>query len=188
MLVSSRNKTQYQFISLQDRTNIKDAHITGSTISDTLENILTDYTKRLNDTKTTLEKYIAETTDKTYKSTQVSQEYRKLRFDVVNAIKNVSSYYKQQRVNNVDDTVLVNSLAIQNDILSIRKSYDEQKNNLDNVMETKMNEVIKSSEGIGFNPTIRNVFAVILANADVFIKLMKDVVFVMKEGVVYKKP
>ena len=40
-----------------------------------------------------------------------------------------------------------------------------------------MNTIIKDPNngiGIGFDPTIRNIFAVILANADVYIRLMKD--------------
>ena len=44
-------------------------------------------------------------------------------------------------------------------------------------VEQKINEVIKdpTKGGIGFEPTIRNIMGVILANADVYIRLMKDV-------------
>ena len=39
-----------------------------------------------------------------------------------------------------------------------------------------MNEIVRNKKnGFGFEPTIRNIFAVILANAEVLIRLMKDV-------------
>jgi hypothetical protein len=39
-----------------------------------------------------------------------------------------------------------------------------------------MNEIIKRRDsGFGFEPTIRNIFAIILANAETYIRLMKDV-------------
>jgi hypothetical protein len=47
---------------------------------------------------------------------------------------------------------------------------------LENDVEKKMNEIVRNKKnGFGFEPTIRNIFAVILANAEVLIRLMKDV-------------
>ena len=45
-------------------------------------------------------------------------------------------------------------------------------------IEEKMNTIIKDPNngiGIGSDPTIRNIFGVILANADVYVRLMRDV-------------
>ena len=63
-----------------------------------------------------------------------------------------------------------------NDILDIKKLFFEQKTKLQDVIENKMNEIIKDKNngGFGFDPTIRNIFAIILANAEVYIRLMKD--------------
>ena len=62
------------------------------------------------------------------------------------------------------------------DILNINKSFLEEKKKFQDKVEEEMNKIISDpSRGIGFKPTIRNIFAVILANADVYIRLMRDV-------------
>jgi len=58
---------------------------------------------------------------------------------------------------------------IQNEFITSRESVEKS-------VEDAMNTVIQNNEGgFGFKPTIRNIFAVILANADTYIRLMKDV-------------
>jgi hypothetical protein len=58
----------------------------------------------------------------------------------------------------------------------INKEFISQKNSLQDKLEAKMNSILKNSKGgLGFTPTIRNIFAVILASADTYIRLMKDV-------------
>lgn len=63
----------------------------------------------------------------------------------------------------------------------IRKEYVEQRNWVENEIERKMNDFVSSKRdpkiGIGFVPTIRNIIGVILANAETYIRLMKDVHF-----------
>ena len=86
-------------------------------------------------------------------------------------LKNVTSYYKILN----DKKVVVNIDGIFNDIFQIRKSFEEQRKKVEDDVETRMNEIIKGSEGFGFEPTVRNMFAVLLANAEVYIRLMKDV-------------
>jgi hypothetical protein len=66
--------------------------------------------------------------------------------------------------------------AIISDIQEISASFNEQRLILEEDVETKMNEIVKNTKGgFGFEPTIRNIFAVILSNAEVLIRLMKDV-------------
>lgn len=87
-------------------------------------------------------------------------------------VKDVQSYYKTLP----DKKVVVYIDGIFEDIFQIRKSFEEQRKKVEDDIETRMNEVIKSKEfGFGFEPTVRNMFAVLLANAEVFIRLMKDV-------------
>lgn len=87
-------------------------------------------------------------------------------------VKNVSSYYKVLN----DKKVVVHIDGVFEDIFQIRKSFEEQRKKVEDDVESEMNKVIKSKEyGFGFEPTVRNMFAVLLANAEVFIRLMKDV-------------
>jgi hypothetical protein len=57
-----------------------------------------------------------------------------------------------------------------------QKSFEEQRIKLEEEVEKRMNEIARRKDGgFGFEPTIRNIFAVILSNAEVLIRLMKDV-------------
>jgi hypothetical protein len=89
----------------------------------------------------------------------------------LSTIKNIKSYYDVL----TDGFVLVGVDLLLKDIFEIRKSFEEQRKKLEDEVEQKMNEIIKDPTlGFGFEPTIRNIFAVVLAGADVYIRLMKD--------------
>lgn len=62
-------------------------------------------------------------------------------------------------------------------IKSIQTTFIRSRDAVEKKIEEKMNEIISNPNmgGFGFKPTIRNIFAVILANADTYIRLMKDV-------------
>jgi hypothetical protein len=65
-----------------------------------------------------------------------------------------------------------------NDINNLFTVFAKQKEKLIKIVESKMNDVIKTTsnkDSLGFEPTIRNIFAVVLANADTYIRLLKDV-------------
>ena len=69
--------------------------------------------------------------------------------------------------------VEINKLV--NEILDIRKDFNEQNNKFEDFIENKINEIVKDpKKGIGFSPTIRNIFGVLLANAEVFIRMMQE--------------
>jgi hypothetical protein len=62
------------------------------------------------------------------------------------------------------------------DIYEIKNVFEQQRDKLEKEIEKRMNQIILDKEkGFGFEPKIRNIFAVILANAEVYIRLMKDV-------------
>lgn len=67
---------------------------------------------------------------------------------------------------------------IQN-IYEVIKKYEEKRKLVEADIEEQMNNIISGrldkTKGFGFSPTIRNITAVILANADTYIRLMKDV-------------
>jgi len=85
--------------------------------------------------------------------------------------KEVNSYYKELS----DKKIVVHIDDIFNDLFEIRKSFEEQRKKVEEDVQTKMNEIIKGKDGFGFEPTLRNMFAVLLANAEVFIRFMKDI-------------
>ena len=66
--------------------------------------------------------------------------------------------------------------GILGDIHVISNSFLTEKTKVQNKVEQEMNRIIKDKDkGIGFEPTIRNIFGVIMANAEVYIRLLKDV-------------
>jgi hypothetical protein len=91
---------------------------------------------------------------------------------LIGRMKNVMEYVK-------DDSNLkraVNIEGVVDDIRKIRKDFYEQRTIFETDIETEMNKIVlDKNKGFGFSPTIRNLFAIILANAEVLIRLMKDV-------------
>ena len=131
--------------------------ITGGT-EGTLERLITVYPDELNKSVDFTNKLMNKT----------SADFKKIS---LNTIKKIKNYYDVKS----DGFVLIGIDTLFKDIFEIKKSFDEQRKKLEDDVEKKMNEVIKDpSQGFGFEPTIRNIFAVLLANAEVYIRLMKD--------------
>lgn len=125
----------------------------------------------------TLERLISNGTEKVNKSldtvnssfNRTTSDFKKI---TLRSVKKITDYYYLD----TNKKVLVGIDNLINDINTVRNSFNEQKKKLQDDVESKMNKIIKDpSKGFGFEPTIRNILAVILANADVFIRLMKDV-------------
>ena len=95
----------------------------------------------------------------------------RLSINTSNPIQDIQNYIKQEEGK---WTISINKLLT--DILDINKAFLEEKVKFQDKVEEEMNKIISDpTKGIGFKPTIRNIFAVILANADVYIRLMRDV-------------
>lgn len=94
-------------------------------------------------------------------------------FDIklfVNKIKPITDYYFEQP----NKAVAIDKLL--KDIDDIEKNFIEQDNHFNTLIEEKINVLVRDPlNGFGFDPTVRNLFAVVLANAEVYIRLMKDV-------------
>ena len=105
---------------------------------------------------------------------QYSKEFSKTTFNFVNIIANkgADKYYED-----LGGFYGVKIKTLLKDIFDIQAAFVTQRDKLEQKVEEKMNQIIKdpTKGGLGFEPTIRNIFAVILANADVYIKLLKDV-------------
>ncbi len=89
--------------------------------------------------------------------------------------KNVGSVGDYYIIEGSKVLVAINKLF--DDIGGIRTTFNQQKQKLQDFVEQKMNTIVKRNGPgtLGFEPTVRNVFAIILANAEVYIRLMKDV-------------
>lgn len=134
--------------------------IIGKKNNNTLENIIETNLKNLRDSRLFTNDLINKT----------SVNFKNVDLNVINPISNINDYYTV-----VDNSYHVTINTLLSQIYDIQKSFVEQRNNLEDLVEKKMNEVIKDkSKGIGFEPTVRNIFAVLLAGADTYIRLMKD--------------
>ena len=103
----------------------------------------------------------------------INVDFKKETFNLITNIKKINQYYKPFS----SEYVIAKNLIL-SDIYEIQSSFVKERDKLQKSVEEKMNTIIKdptSGIGIGFDPTIRNIFAVILANADVYVRLMKDV-------------
>jgi hypothetical protein len=153
----------YSYLSGQEKTST--SKLINPDKAGTLEKILIEYPKELLKTQLFAQKYINDT----------GADFKKETFSFINQIKKVGQYCNNFSPH--EGKIIVNLNAILTDIFNIQKSFVAQRDKLETKVEQKMNEVIKdpTKGGIGFEPTIRNIIGVILANADVYIRLMKDV-------------
>lgn len=151
----------YSYLAGQEKTS--DKKIVGATTNKTLEQLITNYPKELLKTQLFAQAYLNKT----------GTDFKKETFSFVNKIgsKGIKSYYKQ-----IEGKYAVALQSLLTDIFDIQASFVAQRDKIETKVEEKMNEVIKDpTKGIGFEPTVRNIFAVVLANADVYIRLLKDV-------------
>jgi hypothetical protein len=135
-----------------------------------LEKILKDFNDRINNSKIFTQNLLKPSQNKSGESfvNQTSGDFTKI---TLKKTKEIRDYIEKLD----DEKYVVYIDGIYEDIYNIRKSFEEQRKKVEDDIETKMNQVIKGKDGFGFEPTIRNMFAVLLANADVYIRLMKDV-------------
>jgi hypothetical protein len=152
----------YSYLSGQEKTTTKKIEGLADNDGGTLEKIITNFPKELIKTQLFAEAYIK----------KGGEGFKNETFSFINQIKKIKEYYTTH-----EGKIVVNLNALLTDIFNIQKSFVAQRDKLETKVEQKMNEVIKDPQkgGIGFEPTVRNVIGVILANADVYIRLMKDV-------------
>lgn len=107
---------------------------------------------------------------------KISNRLNQISTDNLKNIKRFISLGKTVRGIKVDDMVGLDIDSILSEVFEIRKNYNTQRKILEEDIETRINQIVKDPiNGIGFEPTIRNIIGVILANADTYIRLMRDV-------------
>jgi hypothetical protein len=154
----STDKITYYGLSDKDKRNTKKVLGTGE---DSLEFIIKRFKEKINSSKILTENLNNKTKSKFNKKTIGTGN-----------VGEINNYYILDRNENV--FVIIDSLV--NNIYDIKRNFNEQREILTNDVEKTMNEIIKRKDsGFGFEPTIRNIFAIILANAETYIRLMKDV-------------
>jgi hypothetical protein len=87
-------------------------------------------------------------------------------------LSNVGNYYE----NNETKEIVIAVDKLKGDLSDVRATFFEQKLKVEKEVERAMNTIVKDPTfGIGFEPTVRNLFAVLLANAEVYVRLMQEV-------------
>ena len=153
----------YQYLAGDASQRVSLDKITNPDNNGTLSRILIECVKNLKNSKLVIEKY----------KNNTSVSFKKETYQFINTIKDITQYYNKLS----NGVIVVNLQKLLYDIHILQNTFVKQRNAFEDLIEKKMNEVISDSSkgGIGFEPTIRNIFAVILANADTYIRLLKDV-------------
>ena len=151
---------KYRYLQKTENNN------TSSILGDkggTLELIIKTNKEGINKIQSAIRELNSKSSDKKFKNFNVNIKY---------PIKDVKSYTDFST-----GKWVVSTSQLLSDIDEIIKTFNEEKIKLQDVVEEKMNNILKSKgdEGLGFEPTIRNVFGVILAGADTYIRLMNNV-------------
>ena len=82
----------------------------------------------------------------------------------------------QQPVNNYGLVQRGPNIGFEQKIAQIQKSLKEKSEEIEKALtEALLEKIVDPNYGLGFNPTIRNVMAVVMAQVDAFLRLMDDV-------------
>ena len=141
----------------------------GKDTQGTLEQLLNLYTTKLNSSALLTNDIKKDNNKPAIDRSKIRADFKKV---ALKKVKGIADYYK--KVENGNIQVGIDNLI--SDIHEVIKTFEEQRNILEDDVEKQMNTIIKDpKQGFGFEPTIRNIFAILLANAEVYIRLMKDV-------------
>lgn len=100
-------------------------------------------------------------------------DFKKISLSFDTQIKEIDKYVLKNKSDSQYGIAIGQILA---DIHVISNSFVLEKRKVQSKVEEEMNRIIKDKDkGIGFEPTIRNIFGVIMANAEVYIRLLKEV-------------
>ena len=154
----------YYYLSDKDKTNKK--WLFGKDENGTLQKLLYLYADKDNG-KIPKNKIFAESL-----LNNTMSVFDKYSLNIENINSNINTYLDTTS----DGKYLIAIDELIGKINKTQKMFEEQRIKLEEEVEKKMNEIVKRKDGgFGFEPTIRNIFAVILSNAEVLIRLMKDV-------------
>jgi hypothetical protein len=154
------NPIDYFALSGQNKNDL--STVTGATTTTTLEWILTTYTKTLQKSALTTQNFIK------------NDKLKDFKFNIVNKIQDVGNYIKKDTNGTSNFGIAIHQIL--KDFYDMYNQFIIQKNKFEKKTQDLINEIVSRPEnGIGFDPTLRNMMGVLLANADVYIRLLKDV-------------
>lgn len=146
---------------LSDKENNSLENVIGKDKSGTLEEIIDNYIEQLKGNQA-----FGENRDEKL----IKDENLEIKQISLDKVKSIKDFYIQT------EKVLIRYDTLISNINDIRRDFVEQRNMLEETLQKKMNEIVKSTDkGFGFEPTIRNIIGVVLANADTYIRLLKNV-------------
>jgi hypothetical protein len=138
--------------------------VTGSTLNTSLEGIMSGFSEQLKKYQKTFNDKVKKGKDAIGINTTI----------LSNTLPPIDNYYSKLTSDPSKYYILYDKLI--SDLQNIKKVFFEQNTKIEKEIERKMNKIIKDpSKGFGFEPTVRNLFAVLLANAEVYVRLLKDV-------------
>ena len=118
------------------------------------------------------------------KNNPTSAEFQSIKAEL-ELLNNIKSSVDIAR--NSDDTILPQNKQVpfffrfdgegffRDEIFKLEKTLTAKLNAIEENLSAELNNLLKSNQGIGFEPTIRNILAVIFASTDAFLRLMDDV-------------
>ena len=155
------NPTVYYKLASTENNDLKNIINTNPKKTNTLEYGIKNYIEELKKTKVFAEDLIK----------NGGADFKKIFLSFGTQIKEIDKYIDAE-----NGIYGVSIGQILGDIHVISNSFLTEKTKVQNKVEQEMNRIIKDKDkGIGFEPTIRNIFGVIMANAEVYIRLLKDV-------------
>jgi hypothetical protein len=151
-----------RYYGLKSQNKSDSVNIVGKDNTNTLEGIINVYTKELKNSSL-------------FNNDLQKTGPKSIKVNVSFLSKNLSKVQNYYELNERGELVVAIDKLFE-DLGEIRGTFFEQKQKIEKEVEKKMNEVVKDPKsGIGFEPTVRNLFAVLLANAEVYVRLMKEV-------------
>jgi hypothetical protein len=158
----------YYYLNGKDETRTSNEWIIDVNKQGSLEYIIESFKKQIKDSA-----LFNTSLNKTNNKTTVYFTYKNI--DTINKyFTKDGNFYLVSIEDNSTDGKSDGSLL--GDIYLIKHQFIEEKKKVEELIEKRMNEVIKSPDkGIGFAPTVRNLFGILLASAEVYVRLMKEV-------------
>ncbi len=159
------NGIKYNYLS-KDQSN-KTTNVVGPK-SGTLESILKVKSAKIKKIQNSIRELLKKS----------GKEFKSFNVSVKNPLVDIKTYYSSTDPKLGGKVGVAYELIIDH-INEIITSFNQEKKKLQDRVEEKMNEIVKSkgNGGLGFEPTIRNVFGVVLAGADTYLRLMQNVHF-----------
>ena len=154
---------------LKASLNGKTDSVFNASDANSLISILKNYPEKLAKSAIFIDKFVKDKTNPSFKG---------LSFVYKNYIQDVGKYTLVDSPNfliNISGDE-INPSSLLNDLYKMFASFIEQRDKFQKKIEELINSIIRDSKtGLGFEPTVRNVIGVLLANADVYVRLLKDV-------------